>query len=134
MDIQDIAYQLTETTQSGYAFNTQLLAGEIDVLQVIVGDRQELPVYLSIADDQILCITYIFAEAEVEATKRNDMLEAMVEMNIPMPLSSFSKIKDQYVVFGALSTTSSFDDVVHEIVTLSDNSIDAIEALSEFLK
>ena len=134
MDIQDLAYQLSQTQQNGYTFTTQLLEGEVTVLQVVVGQRDEFPVYISLADDQVLCITHLFKEDEVKPDQRNDMFEAMLEMNIPMPLSSFSKIDDRYVVFGALSRTSSFEDVVLEIVTLSDNSLDAIETLEPYLK
>jgi uncharacterized protein YjfI (DUF2170 family) len=61
------------------------------------------------------------------------MLEVMLDMNIPMPLSSFSRVQDRYVVFGALSVKSSFEDVVHEVITLGENSVEAIEVMSDFL-
>jgi len=51
-----------------------------------------------------------------------------------MPLSSFSKMGHQYIIFGALSTRSDTDDVLHEIATLSDNTLDAIELMAEYLK
>ncbi len=65
---------------------------------------------------------------------RTDMLEAMLELNIPIPLSAFSKIGDQYVLFGALMASSSFDEVAHEVVTLAENSVEAITALTDYLK
>ena len=62
------------------------------------------------------------------------MHESMLEMNIPMPLSSFSKIGDKYVVFGALSINSSFADVEHELAVLSNNAIEVIDDMSDYLR
>jgi len=50
-----------------------------------------------------------------------------------MPLSSFSKIGDKYVVFGALSINSSFDDVEHELAVLSNNAVEVIDDMSDYL-
>ena len=65
---------------------------------------------------------------------RAEMLEEMLELNIPIPLSSFAKIGDRYVIFGALAVDSSIEDICHEIITLSENAVEAISALEEFLK
>ena len=57
----------------------------------------------------------------------------MLEMNIPMPLSSFSKIGDKYVVFGALAISSTFTDIEHELAVLSSNALEVIDDMSEYL-
>jgi uncharacterized protein YjfI (DUF2170 family) len=57
----------------------------------------------------------------------------MLEMNIPMPLSSFSKIGDKYVVFGALAINSPFADIEHELAVLSSNALEVIDDMSEYL-
>jgi uncharacterized protein YjfI (DUF2170 family) len=54
-------------------------------------------------------------------------------MNIPMPLSSFSKIGDKYVIFGALSIGSTFDDIEHELAVLNNNAIEVIDDMSDYL-
>ena len=54
-------------------------------------------------------------------------------MNIPMPLSSFSKIGDKYVIFGALSINSSFHDIEHELGVLSNNAMEIIDDMGEYL-
>ena len=61
------------------------------------------------------------------------MHESMLEMNIPMPLSAFSKIGDKYVTFGALSISSTFEDIEHELAVLSNNAIEVIDDMSEYL-
>jgi len=58
----------------------------------------------------------------------------MLIMNVSIPLSAFSKIGDQYIMFGALSPKASIDELVHEIELLSDNVLEAIEAVADYLK
>ena len=118
----------------GYQFECQPIPGEVDVLQVTVGDFEELPSYVSITDTQVLCITWLFTEDEVKPESRADMMEEMLELNIPIPLSAFAKIGDRYVIFGALSIDSSIEDICHELITLSENAVEAMSLLEEFLK
>ncbi len=103
------------------------------VAKVTIEDRDELPIFITLADDQLLCICSLFDESQVTPETRMAMFESMLNLNIPMPLSSFAKMDDKYAVFGAMSLNSSAEDVALEITTLSDNSLDAIEALSDYL-
>ena len=50
-----------------------------------------------------------------------------------MPLSSFSKIGDKYVVFGALSINSNFNDIEHELAVLNNNALEVIDDMSDYL-
>jgi len=114
----------------------ELIKGEEegeDVLLVTIQDREEFPVYVTVDDSQILCISHLWKEEEVNADKRADMLEAMLTMNVPMPLSSFSKLGNQYLIFGALSNRVPVDEVIEEIETLSENTLTAVEEFAEFL-
>lgn len=115
-------------------FEVQPIPGEVEVLKITIEDAEELPIFLSIADLQILCISYLWKESEVKEERRVEMLEAMLEMNIPMPLSSFAKIGDQYVVFGALSIKANKEEVLHELEMLSNNAVAVIKEMAEFLK
>lgn len=115
-------------------FDVQPIPGEIEVLKITIEDAEELPIFLSVADTQILCIAYLWKESEVKEERKIEMLEAMLDMNIPMPLSSFARIEDQYVVYGALSIRASIEEVLHELEVLSNNSVAAIRIMAEFLK
>ncbi len=121
------------TTEDGLVFTAELIPGDVDVLQISVADREEFPIYLTVDESQILCIAHLWKESEVKAGVREKLLDALLTMNVPMPLSAFSKVGDQYIIFGALATTSTTENIIHEIETLSDNTLDAIEAMSEFL-
>ena len=136
MDVKTIAGQLAKLdvdTRDGYDFEYQIIPGEEEVLQISLNGREEIPVYLTLTDTQILCISYLWDDSEIKPAAKNEMMEMMLDMNIPMPLSSFSRIGDRYAVFGALSLNSSIEDIAHEIVTLSDNALDAIDVMSDFL-
>ncbi len=135
MNIHKIANHLNTLADSetGMTFDCQPISGEVDVLQVTILGREELPIFVSVTDDQILCITYLWGEEEVKPVCIKDMHVSMLEMNIPMPLSSFSKIGDKYVVFGALSIGSDFDDIEHELTVLNSNALEVIDDMSDFL-
>ncbi len=135
MKTSDIAYYIAQQdgAYEGYQIECQPIPGEVDVLQVTVDSREEVPIFVSIAEDQILCIAWLFEEDEVDQSRKAEMNESMLAMNMPMPLSSFAKIDQRYVVFGALSVKSSMEDICHELVILSNNTIDALEVMTEFL-
>ncbi len=132
--IADHLNSLADNSDTGMNFDCQPISGEVDVLQITLLGREELPIFLSVTDDQILCISYLWGTDEVKTECINTMHESMLEMNIPMPLSSFSKIGDKYVVFGALSINSTFEDIEHELAVLSNNAIEVIDDMSDYLR
>ncbi|MFT4632235.1 MAG: hypothetical protein ACI96P_001647 [Candidatus Azotimanducaceae bacterium] len=135
INTQELAMRLLEIGSfEGYQFDCQPIPSDVGVLQVTVGDYEEIPVFVSVTDSQILCITHLFSESEVNPKFRARMLEEMLELNIPMPLSSFSKIGERYVVFGALSVNSSMDDICHELITVTENAVEALLAMEEFVR
>lgn len=117
---------------NGLSLSSEVLAGEVDVLLTTVEQREEFPIYITVDESQILCITYLWTESEVDPNKRIELLDTLLSMNIPMPLSSFSKIGNQYVIFGALSTHSSLEEILEELHVLSDNTLTAVEELAEY--
>ncbi|PSJ44220.1 YjfI family protein [Zobellella taiwanensis] len=136
MDLSVIGQHLEglgDTSSTGFVFQCFPIGGEVDVLKVTVEGREELPLFISVSDDQILCISYLWDESQVDPARRPAMLEAMLDMNIPMPLSAFARLDDWYVVFGALSLTSALAEIEHELAVLSDNCLEVIEDMAEFL-
>jgi hypothetical protein len=120
-------------TETGLKLSTEIVPGEVDVLVVTMEDREEFPIYITVDDSQTLCISHLWSESEVEPSKRMELLDAMLTMNVPMPLSSFSKVGNQYLIFGALSNRSTLDEMIEELSVLSDNTLTAVEEFSEFL-
>ncbi len=118
----------------GMSLSVEMFDGENAVASITVEDREEFPIYMTVDEGQILCISYLFGEDEVDQSKRAEMMESMLLMNVSIPLSAFSKIGSQYIMFGALSPTSSIEELLHEIELLSDNGLEAIDAISDYLK
>lgn len=135
MELNELSIKLASFETEGVSFESFLIAneGEQDVLQVIVDGNDELPIFVTQTEEQLLCISYLFAEDEVQADMRNELNETLLRLNVPIPLSAFAKIDDKYAIFGALSVNSSFDDITHELVTLADNAIDALQAVTIYL-
>ncbi|WP_075594410.1 YjfI family protein [Pseudoalteromonas sp. PAB 2.2] len=135
MELNELSIKLASFETEGVSFESFLIAnpGEQDVLQVIVDGNDELPIFVTQTEEQLLCISYLFAEDEVKADMRDKLNETLLRLNVPIPLSAFAKIDDKYAIFGALSVNSSFDDITHELVTLADNAIDALEAVTIYL-
>jgi hypothetical protein len=133
--LQQLIKDLTENKLSdGTSLSVEMFDGDNAVACITVEDREEFPIYMTIDEGQILCITYLFGDDQVDPDKRAEMAEDMLMMNVSIPLSAFSKIGNQYIMFGALSPQSSIDELLHEIELLSDNVLEAIDAVSDYLK
>ena len=120
------------TSENGYTLQTGTPDGEAG-LEIIVEDRDEFPILLSADEEQTLCLTYLWDEAQVKPERRTELLATLLEMNVPLPLSSFGKVADRYVIFGALAATASTEDLVAEIETLSDNTLEVLEVVAPYL-
>ncbi len=133
--LEQLVKDLSENQLSdGTHLSIEMFDGENTVACIKVEDREEFPIYMTADEGQILCITYLFSDDEVDPAKRAELAEAMLLMNVMIPLSAFSKIGNQYIMFGALSPRASIDELLHEIELLSDNVLEAIATMSDYLK
>ena len=134
MNLTDFAIRLSQfRTNEGYTFECQSIDGEVEVLQVELGGFDGFPVYITQTNIQIICIIYLWSEAEIIEQSRVEMLEMMLDTSISIPLSSYARVGDRYVLFGALSVSSDFDKLVEEVVTLNENALDVVSAMEDFL-
>ena len=134
MDLQELSIKLASHDHEGMGFESFLITGEQDVLQVTVEGTQELPIFVTVTQEQMLCISYLFDKDELKDGVTDELNATLLQLNVPMPLSSFAIIDNKYSIFGSLSVNSSFEDIAHELVTLADNAIDALETLEEYFK
>lgn len=110
-----------------------LVPGALPVLEVGFPGSDRLPIYVTDAGSQILCISYLWRDADVRPKRRGKLLETLLDLNPSVPLSSFGRIGEHYVLVGALSTAATAEDMALELATLSDNGRDALATLAEFL-
>lgn len=117
----------------GLPVHLQPIPGEVPVVQITIDGRQELPLFLTSSQAQIICMCYLWSDAEVKPERRTELLECLLDLNPSVPLSSFGRVDGRYVLFGALSADARAEDIAKDVAVLSDNALDALDALSEFL-
>ncbi|MCG8491966.1 MAG: YjfI family protein [Sneathiellales bacterium] len=131
----DLFTQLSATEEAKNGeISVSTIEGDTPVIQTIVEDIDEFPILISVGEEQVLVIVNLWTEAEIKEGEKNALNEYLLRLNLPVPLSSFSIINDQYVLFGALSVNSSISEILEEISTLSNNVIEALESCQDFLK
>ena len=75
--IADHLNSLADNSDTGMNFDCQPISGEVDVLQITISGREELPIFVSVTDDQILCISYLWGIDEVKPDSLTAMHENM---------------------------------------------------------
>jgi len=124
---------LAGAEMGGLPVQLQPIPGSTPVIQVSIEGRDELPIFVTSSDMQIICICYLWTEEEVKPERRTELLESLLDLNPSVPLSSFGRVDGRYVLTGALGRDASVEDIAREVAVLSDNALDALDALSEFL-
>ena len=125
---------LLSALMGGNGVQVQPIAGEVPVLQVSIEGRQELPIFVTCSDAQTICLCYLWTNDDVRPERRAELNEALLDLNPSVPLSSFGRVGKHYVLTGALSASARAEDVAHEVAVLSDNALDALDALADYLR
>lgn len=125
---------LTSALMGGASVQLQPIAGEVPVIRVSIEGRDELPIFVTSSDTQFICLCYLWTDEDVRPERRAELHEALLDLNPSVPLSSFGRVGTRYVLHGALSRSARPEDVAHEVAVLSDNALDALDALAEFLR
>jgi len=102
---------------------------------VIMHTHGDLPVFIIVSGEQILAEAVLFSLDDVINTVKFN--EYVLRTHKYLPLSTISLEADQengdyYHMFGALSATSSINEIILEIDTLAENTIQATEAFTAF--
>ena len=117
----------------GLQVQLQPIPGRVPVVQLSIEGREELPIFVTGSDMQILCLCYLWTDDEVQPARRAELQATLLELNTSVPLSSFGRVGERYVLYGALHRDAAVSDVAKDVAVLSDNAIDALEAMAEFL-
>lgn len=125
---------MTSAAMGGVAVHLQPIPGDVPVVQITIDGRQELPIFVTRSDSQVLCLCYLWSESEVQPERRTELLQTLLDLNPSVPLSAFGRVGDRYVLQGALASGARVEDIAQEVAVLSDNALDALGALQDFLK
>lgn len=116
--------------------SVELIDGVEPSLHIVMKEFGDLPVFLTVAGEQIIVESVLWSKDEVADVEGFN--DAVLRTHKYFPLStisldSMSDGQDYYHMFGALSASSLLDNVVFEIEVLATNVIQATEAYGEFL-
>ncbi len=130
------ALQKEALFQSGEA-TAELVQGADPSILITLNEYGELPVYLTIAGEQIIVESLMWPKSDI--TDVAGFNEEVLRTHKLFPLSTISLDllpdgNEYYTMFGALSATSLLENVVFEVETLADNVIKAADAYGQFLK
>jgi len=114
----------------------ELIDGVESTIHIIMYEYGDLPLFLTVAGEQILAEAVLWPMDEVSDTSQFN--DAVMRTHKYFPLSTISLDtlsdgKDYYHMFGALSATSVLPNIIFEIETLASNVIQATEAYNNFL-
>lgn len=117
--------------------SVELIDGVEPALHITMHEYGDLPVFVTVAGDQIIAESVLWSVEEV--SDQVGLNDAVLRTHKYFPLSTISLDtlahgKEYYHMFGALSSTSNLANVVFEIEVLASNVIQATEAYADFLK
>ncbi|MFT5083382.1 MAG: hypothetical protein ACI9Y1_001425 [Lentisphaeria bacterium] len=114
----------------------ELIDGAEPSLHLVMHEFGDLPLFLTVAGDQIIIDAVLWPKSEVaDISGFND---AVLRTHKYFPLSTISldtlsSGADYYQMFGALSASSILPNIIFEIEMLASNVIQATEAYANFL-
>lgn len=115
----------------------EIIDGLNSTIVISMHDYGDLPIFVTVGGEQILAEAVLFSLKDVSDTAKFN--EYVLKTHKYLPLSTISIETDDahgdyYYMFGALSASSSINEVVLEVDTLAENTIQATEAFKGFLK
>ncbi|MBL1260747.1 MAG: YjfI family protein [Thiotrichaceae bacterium] len=129
------ALQKEALIQSGEA-TAELVQGVDPSILMTLNEFGDLPVYLTIAGEQIIVESLMWPLADInDVVKFNDEVLRTHKL-FPLSTISLDTLPDgneYYTMFGALSATSLLSNIIFEVETLADNVIKAADAYSPYL-
>ena len=121
------------TTKEGLAIRAEVVDAGEQLIKVELEEREEFPIMLDIEEDQITAVANLWSQNEVKEGAEAEMMSVMLSMNVALPLSAFAKTGGTYQLFGAMSANTVMENIVEEINVLSDNTLEVVDALGEYL-
>ncbi len=116
--------------------SAELIEGVDPTIHVVMHEYGDLPVFVTVAGDQIIVESLLWPSSEVGDVA--EFNEAVLRTHKYFPLSTISlgqrANEDYYLMFGSLSASSDLTDIIHEIEVLASNVIHATEAYADMLQ
>lgn len=103
------------------------------ILKLTLKKRGDLTLHISLTSKQMLIETVISPVENIRDVNKLNYRLLCLQKILPLSSVGISVIHHQeyYIAFGALSLSSSFDDIILEIETLANNALELAEIISE---
>lgn len=81
---------LTSSLMGGIAVQLQPITGDVPVVQVSIEGRDELPIFITCSDMQIICLCYLWNDTDVRPERicRARALDGRHPLQLPEPQAS----------------------------------------------
>ena len=130
--LEDLAHSLnTTTTQEGTTFDAVMI--DDDVMEIICSNNDEFSIHVAMTDTQLLTVTPLFNISEVKEDKIGELNSMLLQLSPAIPLSSLGLQEGNYILFGAMSLNTLFENIVHELEVQAENTLDVLEAIEPLL-
>lgn len=129
------ALSATEDFRDGTC-QIELIDGTEPSLHVIMSDYGDLPLFLAVVGEQIVVEALLWSVSQVRDTATFNELVLRTHKMFPLSTIGIETLDGElsYIMFGALSASSTLSNVLFEIETLADNVIKATEAYGPQLR
>jgi len=130
------ALSLSEPFSSGSA-SLDLLDGSHPSLHLTMHEYGDLPIFIAVEGQQIIVESLLWPVAQVRDPQAFNEMALRTHKMLPLSTIGIERLvsgESVYVMFGALSASSSLADVLFEIETLADNVIKTTEAYGPQLR
>ena len=132
MTLDELSYRLNGYTgDEGTAFDA--LVTDDGILEVVCSNNDEFPIHVTQTDTQLLSVTALFTQAEVQSGKLNEVNEAFLRLSPAVPLSSIGLQGGTYILFGAMALDTRFEVIAHELEVQAENTVDVLEVVAHLL-
>lgn len=129
------ALKSSELVKHGYA-NIEVIDGVDACLHIIMHEYGDLPLFLSVSNQQIIVEALLWpVDIIKQPTQFNEEILYTRKL-FPLSTIAIEQTGDgsiNYIMYGALSSSSSLNNIIYELETLSDNVIKATEAYEHFI-
>lgn len=132
--LEEISFRLNDYHTAGGVTFDAVLSGEGDTLEVICSENPDFPIIVTATDAQIISVTPLFAVSDVVDGKLDEFNKILLSLSPVMPLSAIGMQDDMYILFGSMAVNTVFENLAHELEVQADNTLEALDALKDFLK
>ena len=132
MTLDELSYRLNGYTgDEGTTFDA--LVTDDGILEVVCSNNDEFPIHVTQTDTQLLSVTALFTQAEIQSGKINEVNEAFLRLSPAVPLSSIGLQGGTYILFGAMALSTRFEVIAHELEVQAENTVDVLEVVEHLL-